>query len=73
LQELLGLYRGDDDSSGYLHEGLIREICRKMRPPPANDIELMNQLHPGCEPEDLSMFARTTISLAFRKWRLEGR
>jgi hypothetical protein len=71
LQALLGLYRGDEDSTGYSHEGLIREICRKLRPPPATELELLYQLHPGCEPDDLSVYARTTISKAFRKWRLE--
>jgi hypothetical protein len=50
---------------------LIREICRKLRP--LNEIELLTQLHPGCEPDDLSVYARTTISKAFRKWSLENR
>jgi hypothetical protein len=69
LQELLGLYRGDEDSAGYCQEGLVREICRKFKP--LTELDLLQQLHPGCEPDDLSMFARKTISLAFRKWTLE--
>lgn len=47
LPSLLGLWRGDEDSIGYIHEGLAREICILFRPS-SFDL-LVQQLYPGAD------------------------
>jgi len=69
LQDLLGLWRGDEDSTGYVHEGLAREICRKCRP--NSELELVNQLYPGVDQEDVAWDAKKTITVAYRKHVIE--
>jgi hypothetical protein len=69
LQELLGLWRGDEDSYGYAQEGLAREICRKLRP--ETEVDLFRQLYPGLEPGEADVDVRKMVALAFRKWSVE--
>ena len=51
LPELLGLWRGDEDSIGYQHEGLAREICKQFRPSSLD--QLVAQLYPGVDAANL--------------------
>lgn len=69
LPDLLGLWRGDEDSCGYIHEGLGREICKKLRP--LSELELFQQLYPGRELEDVSDFVRETVARSFRTYMAE--
>jgi hypothetical protein len=69
LPDLLGLWRGDEVSTGYVHEGLAREICRALKPP--TELELFQQLYPGAELEDVDRDIRKLIYAAWKKWRLE--
>jgi len=71
LSALLGLWRGDEDSTGYVHEGLAREICRKLKP--NSELELVNQLYPGVDLDDVAGDARKMIAAAYRKWLAERR
>lgn len=69
LQDLLGLWRGDEESCGFAHEGLAREICRKLKP--LSELELFQQLYPGLEPADVEAEFRRVVSKAFLKWKAE--
>lgn len=68
LHHLLGLWRGDEWSTGFIHEGLAREICRHLRP--GCEEALLRQLWP---PEGLTADAdaRTIAITAYEKWRQE--
>jgi hypothetical protein len=50
LADLLGLWRGDEDCAGYIHEGLAREIARRMRP--ADFDVFLKNLYPDGDPSD---------------------
>ena len=69
LSVLLGLWRGDEDSTGYVHEGLAREICRKLKP--NSELELVNQLYPGVDPDDVAWDAKKVITAAYRRFLAE--
>jgi hypothetical protein len=55
LQDLLGLWRGDEESSGYAQEGLALEIARRLKPLPGSPSEFARQLYADPEFDFMSL------------------
>lgn len=66
LHELLGLFRGDEDSVGYIHEGLVREICILYRP--SSFDQLVQQLYPGVTAPELVELHADGVNVARAAW-----
>jgi hypothetical protein len=69
-RDLAALFTGDRDSLGYYHPALVRELCRRMKPPSAQAVYSL--LYDVERRGQLPSVAADAIDEGYAKWRSES-
>lgn len=68
LDTLVGLWQGDDLTTGYQHPELVIAVCEQVQP--ANRSTVLRLLYPDTAPGEVDEFARRIVAEGFRVWKL---
>ena len=64
--ELVEFWHGDEDATGFAHENLIYELCRRLKPKGPRHI--LERLYPGLESvEDIPLWERKMVDRGYLK------
>lgn len=69
--DLVTLFRGDADSTGYASPLLVDRLCRQLRPGCADDIR--KRIYPGVVMSELNAVAQDAICRGYTLWLRAGK
>ncbi len=71
LEELVALFVGDDDSSGYAHAGLAMAICERLGP--RNFEQFRSTLYPEIATSALDDDLQKIMRVGYFRWKKQAR
>ena len=71
LDDLIGLFVGDDETTGYASPLLVIQICRRVNPPTTQ--ALKERLFPNTGWDALSDIYKQALDDGYRVWNTTGR